>query len=214
MIHRVISAAFRFSLLFIVFPVYLFSGAASRVNLSGGTLSRKAHIRVIVLLSVPAPWSIRSAVPPLTRPPKKNGVLSTMKFHFKEVLVMSKLIHFDLSNRILGITFKVHNILGPGLHESAYQEALCMELAHAGIPYSRQKVYPIQYGGRYIGTYIADIVVDGKVILELKAVRELNPVMYAQIINYLKLSGLQVGYLLNFHNTRVEWKRFVNGNKQ
>jgi GxxExxY protein len=71
-------------------------------------------------------------------------------------------------------------------------------------------VYPIHYSGQYIGTYIADIVVENTIILELKAVRELNPVMFAQLINYLKLSGLQVGYLLNFHNLKVEWKRFAN----
>jgi GxxExxY protein len=123
---------------------------------------------------------------------------------------MSKLIHHELSNKLLGIAFKVQNIIGCGLHESAYEEAFCIELANAGIAYERQRVYPIHYSGQYIGTYIADIVVENRIILELKAVRELNPVMFAQLINYLKLSGLQVGYLLNFHNTRVEWKRFVN----
>jgi GxxExxY protein len=123
---------------------------------------------------------------------------------------MSKLVHYNLSNKILGIAFKVHNCIGPGLHESPYEEAFCIELTNASLLYERQKVFPIYYSGQYIGTYIADIVVDNKIILELKSVRELNPVMFAQIINYLKLSGLQVGYLLNFHNMRVEWKRFVN----
>jgi GxxExxY protein len=123
---------------------------------------------------------------------------------------MSNLIHHDLSHKLLGIAFKVHNTIGCGLHESAYEEAFCIELANAGISYERQRVYPIHYSGQYIGTYIADIVVDNSIIVELKSVRQLNPVMYAQAINYLKLSGLQVGYIINFHNTRVEWKRFVN----
>jgi GxxExxY protein len=123
---------------------------------------------------------------------------------------MSNLIHHDLSHRLLGIAFKVHNIIGCGLHESAYEEAFCIELASSGIRYSRQQVFPIYYNGQYIGTYIADIVVDNSIIVELKSVRQLNPVMFAQAINYLKLSGLQVGYLINFHNTRVEWKRFIN----
>ena len=123
---------------------------------------------------------------------------------------MSKLIHFELSHKVLGIAFKVHNLIGCGLHESAYEEAFCIELASTGIPYERQRVFPLHYSGQYIGTYIADIVVDNTIILELKSVRELNPVMFAQIINYLKLSKLPVGYLINFHNTRVEWKRFVN----
>jgi GxxExxY protein len=124
---------------------------------------------------------------------------------------MSKLIHYELSNKLLGIAFKVHNLIGCGLHETAYEEAFCIELANAGISYERQRVYPIHYSGQYIGTYIADIVVDNKIIMELKAVREFNPVMFAQLINYLKLSGLQVGYLINFHNVKVEWKRFING---
>ena len=123
---------------------------------------------------------------------------------------MSKLIHYQLSNKLLGIAFKVHNIIGCGLHESAYEEAFCIELTNASIPYERQRVFPIHYCGRYIGTYIADVVVDNAIIVELKSVREINPVMFAQIINYLKLSKLQVGYVMNFHNARVEWKRFVN----
>ena len=123
---------------------------------------------------------------------------------------MSKLVHHALSYKLLGIAFKVHGFIGPGLHESAYEEAVCIELASSGIPYERQRVFPLHYCGQYIGTYIADIVVDNKIIIELKSVRELNPVMFAQIINYLKLSKLQVGLLINFHNLRVEWRRFVN----
>ena len=123
---------------------------------------------------------------------------------------MSQLIHHQLSHKVLGIAFKVHNQLGRGLHECAYEEAFCIELANAGISYSRQHVYPIHYNGQYIGTYIADIVVSNTIIVELKSVRELNPVMFAQAINYLKLSGLQVAYLINFHNIKVEWKRFIN----
>jgi GxxExxY protein len=123
---------------------------------------------------------------------------------------MSRLIHPQLSHKVLGIAFKVHNSIGCGLHESAYEEAFCIELANAGISYARQVVYSIHYNGQYIGTYIADIVVANTIIVELKSVTKLNPVMFAQIINYLKLSGLEVGYIMNFHNTRVEWKRFVN----
>jgi GxxExxY protein len=132
------------------------------------------------------------------------------QIHSKQEVIMSTLIHSQLSHKVLGIAFKVHNILGAGLHESAYEEAYCIELTNAGIPYERQKVYPIHYNGRYVGTYITDVIVDNTIIIEFKSVRELNPVMFAQLLNYLKLSGLQVGYLLNFHNTRVEWKRFVN----
>ena len=77
--------------------------------------------------------------------------------------------------------------------------------------WDRQVVYPLVYRGQYVGAYLADLVVEGTIILELKSVKALTPVMDALIINYLKLSGLPVGYLVNFHNTRVEWRRFVNG---
>ena len=109
--------------------------------------------------------------------------------------------------------FAVHNDLGPGLLESAYEGAFCIDLTLAGIPFERQKVYPLYYKGRHIGSYIADLVIDNKIIVELKSVSKLTPVMDAQLINYLKLSTLKVGYLMNFNSVRLEWKRFVNQGK-
>ena len=94
------------------------------------------------------------------------------------------------------------------------EEALCIEFANTGIPYEKQKSIPIHYFKHYVSTFVADIIVDNTIILELKSVRLLNPVMYSQLINYLKISGLPVGYLINFHNTRVEWRRFVNAGKR
>ena len=124
---------------------------------------------------------------------------------------MAEFIHKQLSYQLLGMAFSVHNTLGPGLLESAYEGAFCVELTKAGIPFSRQMVYPIYYKGELIGGYIADLVVDNTIILELKSVRALTNVMEAQVINYLRLSKLPVGYLMNFNGTSVEWKRFVNG---
>ena len=94
--------------------------------------------------------------------------------------------------------------------ESANEDAFCVELARAGLQVERQKIYPLHYKGELVGGYIADIVVENTIILELKSVSALNKVMEAQIINYLKLSRLPVGYLMNFNGLRVEWKRFVN----
>jgi GxxExxY protein len=123
---------------------------------------------------------------------------------------MEQLLHKDLSDKVLGMAFSVHDILGPGLLESAYEGAYCVELARAGLPVERQRVYPLHYKGELVGAYIADIVVADTIILELKSVSALNKVMEAQILNYLKLSGLPIGYLMNFNGLRVEWKRFVN----
>jgi GxxExxY protein len=123
---------------------------------------------------------------------------------------MAEFIYKKLSYQILGMAFSVHNILGPGLLESAYEGSMCIELSKANIPFSRQKVYPLYYKGELVGGYIADLVVDNTIILELKSVHQLTKVMEEQIINYLKLSKLPVGYLINFNATRLEWKRFVN----
>lgn len=114
-----------------------------------------------------------------------------------------------MSDRIIGLAFTVHYTLGPGLLESAYEEAMCWELRHANIPFERQKVYPLRYNGDYISSYFADLVVDGKVILEIKSVKALDNNMEAQIINYLQLSKIPDGYLINFQGARLEWKRFV-----
>ena len=123
---------------------------------------------------------------------------------------MEQLLHKELSDKVLGMAFSVHNILGPGLVESAYEGAYCVELEQAGIEYERQRVYPLHYRGQMVSAYIADLVVSNTIILELKSVSALNKVMEAQLINYLKLSRLPVGYLMNFNGLRVEWKRFVN----
>jgi GxxExxY protein len=153
---------------------------------------------------------------PLRGPPSGRSLDSPgkkdcrVKKFAKEGYPMSHFIFKKLSYLILKYAFSVHNLLGPGLLESAYEGAFCVELTYAGIPFERQKVYPLYYKGVYIGAYIADLVVDDKVIVELKSVAALSSVMSAQILNYLKLSHIQVGYLMNFNAESLEWKRFVN----
>jgi GxxExxY protein len=123
---------------------------------------------------------------------------------------MKNILYKELSQKILGMAFNVHNILGPGLLESVYEGAIAVELKYSGIPFCRQKVYPVYYKGELVSRYIADIVVNNSLILEVKSVKELNSCMEAQLINYLKISGIELGYLINFRNLRVEWKRFVS----
>jgi GxxExxY protein len=123
---------------------------------------------------------------------------------------MTKLLHYSLSTKTLNMAFRVHNILGPGLVESAYEEGYCVELRRSGILFERQKVFALFYKGECIGSFFADLVVDNTIILELKSVSAFAPVMEAQIINYLRLSKCPVGYLINFNGVRVEWKRFVH----
>ena len=85
----------------------------------------------------------------------------------------------ELSNEVLNMVFCVHNILGPGLLESVYEGAIVVELKNSGLPFSCQEVFPVYYKSELIGSYIADIVVDNSIILELKAVKQLNPYMEA-----------------------------------
>ena len=122
---------------------------------------------------------------------------------------MAKLAHKKLSDKVLEVAFKVHNSIGPGLLESAYHQAFCTELLIQGISYEREKSYPVMYEDTQVGYYLADVVLEDTIIVELKAVKNFHPSMYAQIINYLRLSHLPVGYLINFFTYRVEWKRFV-----
>ncbi|MBN1411949.1 MAG: GxxExxY protein [Spirochaetales bacterium] len=87
---------------------------------------------------------------------------------------------------------------------------MCIELGVAGLSLERQKVYPISYKGKPVGKYIADLVVENTVILELKAVANIIAIHEAELLNYLKLSRLPVGCLFNFNCIRLEWRRNVN----
>jgi GxxExxY protein len=120
----------------------------------------------------------------------------------------------ELSNKIVGAAIEVHRTLGPGLLESTYEECLCHELSLNQIPFERQVIMPVVYkGNRLECGYRADVVVDKKVILELKSVAEVQPIHKAQLLTYLKLSGLKLGLLLNFNVLLMKdgINRFVKG---
>ena len=122
---------------------------------------------------------------------------------------MAEILHKELSRTVIGAAMKVHNSLGPGLLESAYEGALVIELERRGLSVGRQVVSPLIYEGEMAGAYVADIVVENTVILELKSVKALSPVMEAQLINYLRLSRIPVGYLINFNRSRMVYRRRV-----
>jgi len=114
-----------------------------------------------------------------------------------------------ISERVISCAFEVSNNLGAGFLEQVYENALCVELNRADIPYCRQKRYAIRYKNENIGNYIADIVVAEKLLIELKALSTLSREHEAQVMNYLKASGLGVGLLLNFGTPRIGMKRIV-----
>jgi GxxExxY protein len=112
--------------------------------------------------------------------------------------------HRDLTERIIGLAIEVHRTVGPGLLESVYEAGMCFELKHAGIPFRRQASIPVMYKGMPISLgFRADIVVAGAVIVEIKGVADFVPVHQAQILTYLRMSGIRVGLLLNFHARRL-----------
>jgi GxxExxY protein len=115
----------------------------------------------------------------------------------------------ELTQRILEAAFAVHNALGAGFLEKVYENALLIELRQMGIAVSPQAQLKVKYKGAVVGDYQADLLVEGRVIIELKASSVLEPNHEAQLMNYLRASGLKVGFLLNFGRPRLQYKRFV-----
>ena len=121
-----------------------------------------------------------------------------------------RIVYKDLSYRVMEAVFEVHNELGPGFLESLYEEALALELTARGIPFARQQVVTVCYKGRPIGSHRLDLVVDDRILLELKAVSALTDAFKAQTLSYLKATGLKLGILINFGTSRVEYVRIVH----
>ena len=105
-----------------------------------------------------------------------------------------------LTSEVIGAAIEVHKILGPGLLESAYEECLCHEFGLRAMPHERQKELPIEYKGVTLDCgYRLDVVVAKMLILELKACERLEPIHEAQLLTYLKLTGIKIGLLINFN---------------
>lgn len=125
---------------------------------------------------------------------------------------MAKLIFAEEVFAIIGAAFEVYNKMGTGFLEPVFQEVLSMEFEARNIPFEAQKEIQIVYKGRVLKqTYRADFLVYGKIIVEIKALEKLTGREEAQLINYLKATGFEVGVLINFGSSKeLEWKRFVN----
>ena len=107
----------------------------------------------------------------------------------------------NLTRKVIGAAIEIHKILGPGLLESAYEECLCWELSEAGVAFRRQVPLPVRYKQVELDLgYRLDVVVEGRLILELKTVDAILPVHEAQLLTYLKLAGIRTGLLLNFNS--------------
>jgi len=124
---------------------------------------------------------------------------------------MDQYPHSDTTEKIINAVYEVYNRLGPGFLESVYENALVIALKKRGLRIERQKIYRITYEGYTIGEQRIDILVEDKVIVELKAVKEFMPEVFkAQLISYLRLTKLLVGLLINFGSDNLEIKRLQN----
>ncbi len=116
----------------------------------------------------------------------------------------------SIAEKVIGCAFKVSNTLGAGFLEKVYENALACEIAQAGLSVKQQHPITIRYNKVIVGEYVADLLVEDCLLIELKTVEELSPVHSAQCINYLKATGLKVCLLMNFAKTKIKIRRLVN----
>jgi len=122
---------------------------------------------------------------------------------------MVELLYKELTFAIIGAALEVHGILGPGFLETVYQSALARELTLRGIPFEQQVHLPVSYKDVLVGEYIADFIIDGKLIVEIKAVSNFNSQHQAQAMHYLTATGCRLALLLNFGTGSLEHRRVI-----
>jgi GxxExxY protein len=124
--------------------------------------------------------------------------------------VEDNLIYPDLSYKVMGLAMSVHRELGPGFMEKVYENALMLLLNQNSIPSQQQIPLKVMFKGVIVGDYIADILVDDKIIIELKACEKMDNIHKAQVINYLKATNKKLGLLINFGKKSLEYERLIN----
>jgi GxxExxY protein len=121
--------------------------------------------------------------------------------------------HHELTERLIGIFYGIYNELGHGFLESVYEQAFSVALAESGTFFQRQIAVPVFFHGQKIGDFRADLLVDGKVIIELKTGREIEPAWEKQLLNYLRATEIEVGMLFNF-GPSAQFKRYAFENER
>ncbi len=115
----------------------------------------------------------------------------------------------DLAFEVTGFAMRVHNALGPGLREKPCENTFVIELRRSGFKAEPQRPYPIHYPNQIVGDCIPDITVNDEILVDAKSIDAIGENEQAQMLNYLRISGLQLGLVINFKNSRLEWKRVV-----
>ena len=134
-------------------------------------------------------------------------------FDEMKTLIKKEYPESELTVKIIGCAMEVHRILGNGFQEVIYQRALAIEMERQGLGFSREHEIEIHYKGERIGSRRVDFFVEGKIMVELKAIIQLEDVHLAQAINYLEAYGLSIGLLINFGNRSLQFKRVMKPNK-
>jgi GxxExxY protein len=122
------------------------------------------------------------------------------------------LLHSDLTHTIIGAAMEVHRTLGCGFLEAVYEDALAVEFNLRGVAFEKQKSLSVLYKGHKVRDYICDFLVEERVLVELKAIKCLTATEEAQLLNYLKGTGLELGLLVNFGEKSLKYKRFIKTN--
>lgn len=122
---------------------------------------------------------------------------------------MGKLLYEELTEKVIGAAMEVHTTLGAGFLESVYEEAFAYEMQLRQILFERQKALPVHYKGKQVKEFICDFWIENKILLEIKAVRSLTNNEEAQLMNYLKATGVKLGMLLNFGEQSLKFKRLI-----
>ena len=147
----------------------------------------------------------------MTKTRKGNNNNHYKEFHLENVEDKMRRYQFEeLSKKIIGAAIEVHRELGPGFLENIYEEALKIELSEHNLNYDSQKEIKIKYLENEIGIHRLDLLVENKIIIELKAIKEFADIHFAQLRSYLKATGLKTGLLFNFSRPTLEIKRIVN----
>jgi GxxExxY protein len=123
--------------------------------------------------------------------------------------LVKELIEKEQVFKIIGCAMEVHNELGHGLREKTYERALCREFGLQNISYDQQAVYPVFYKGEQIDDYIPDLIVEKRVVVDAKTIEAICDEERGKMLNYLKITGLKVGLLINFKHPKLLWERVV-----
>jgi len=121
----------------------------------------------------------------------------------------SPLLHKQEVYNIVNCALEVHNALGPGLHEKPYENALAVEFGLRKIPYNQQERFPVWYKSVQVAEYIPDLIAYGKIVVDTKVIDRIGDHEMGQMLNYLRITELRVGLILNFKPTKLEWKRVI-----